>query len=379
MFTRSHLRSKAISVCAKALVLQFLLTTSSYAFDEIITPYLSVRSVGMGGVILTTGLYDENFFNNPARITANPENRFTLLQMTPVEVSATTLSQISNITSNSSDPIAGVSQGAGNNIHSRLQLILPAYYLRAKDDRKWALGIGMILSGQVNANLRKSYNMDIGGIIDIGPAVTFGRKFLSDDSLSVGVTGHVTYRVATSPTYGLIDFVQGTPLSISAIAGQGAMYDFDFGSTYKVGNLGDFDVNVAGAIQNILGGGYSNLGFKPLSITATPLAQPRSVGFGGNFSRETWGYFSDSVLALEVRNIGNNTNGSLFRMIHLGTETHWKALAFRAGLNQGYYTLGFGIGFSHFTLDLASYGVEMGLNAGTLEDRRYTMNFGFHI
>ena len=37
------------------------------------------RSDAMGETRITTGLYDENFFNNPARVTANPRFRFTIV------------------------------------------------------------------------------------------------------------------------------------------------------------------------------------------------------------------------------------------------------------------------------------------------------------
>ena len=53
-------------------LLGLALSPSAHALDQIIRPYQSVRSAGMGGVRITTGLYDENFFNNPARVTANP-------------------------------------------------------------------------------------------------------------------------------------------------------------------------------------------------------------------------------------------------------------------------------------------------------------------
>jgi hypothetical protein len=54
-------------------------------------------------------------------------------------------------------------------------------------------------------------------------------------------------------------------------------------------------------------------------------------------------------------------------------------LAFRLGLNQGYLSAGLGLDVHYFTLDLATYGEEMGLNAGSFQDRRYTFNFGLHI
>jgi hypothetical protein len=332
----------------------------------------------MGGVRLTTGLYDENFFNNPARVTANPESKFTLLQVTPVEYTAATGKALSSI-SNGDDALNTVSGSAGKNLHGRFQLIFPAFYLASNENRKFALAIGFIASVQTDAIIRQSYQTSLAGIADIGPAITFGHKFLEDDALSVGITGHLTYRVAAAPNYSILDYVRGVPLTASNLAGEGSMYDFDFGSTYKFAQWGEFELNAGGAIQNILGGDYSNLSIKPLKLNNSPPRQPRSYGLGVSSYRKTWGNFNNTYFAFEFTDVLNNMNGSIFKLAHLGAETHWKSIALRLGLNQGYWTAGLGLDVHYVSLDLASYGEEMGLNAGSIEDRRYTFNLGLHI
>ncbi len=349
----------------------------AFALDPIIRPYQSVRSVGMGGVRLTTGLYDENFFNNPARITANPQSKFTLLQITPVDVNPAAISAASLILSGK-NTLSVVTGSSGNNIHDRAQFILPAYYLAATETRKWALAIGIITSVQSDTDLRQNYQLNIGAISDVGIAMTLGRKFLRDDALSVGLTGHFNYRLGTSPSYSLIDYVRGTPLTITTLAGDGAMINFDLGVTYKMIQWGAFDIHVGGAIQNLLGGTYSTT-LLTLFKQGPPPSQPRSYGLGFSANRPEWGFLNNTTFALEITDVLNNYTGSIFRMLHLGTETHWKSIALRLGLNQGYITGGLGLDVHYFTLNLATYGEEMGLNAGTLEDRRYTFDIGFHI
>ncbi len=355
-----------------------LFSTSVYALDGIIRPYQSVRSAAMGGVRMTTGLYDENFFNNPARVTANPASEFTLIQITPIETTSNTIKEISSI-SNGNDPLKSLTNNAGKNIHDRLQIVLPAFYWAATEERKLAFALGMITSLQIDADIRQSYQTSLDGILDIGPTLTIGRKFLAHDELSIGINTHLTYRVGTSPNFSLVDYVRGSSLGIKSIGGEGSMIDFDLGSTYKLGEWNNFVLSMGGAIQNILGGNYSNLKFTPLKIGSLPPAQPRSYGLGVSVTRSSWVFFTDTALAFEVTDIHNNPDGSVFKLLHLGGETHWKSFAFRAGLNQGYWTAGLGIDFRFITLDLASYGEEMGLNAGTLEDRRYTLNLGLHI
>src|SRR5262245_12072933 len=53
-------------------------TTQAFAYEEITHSFRSVRSSGMGGIVHTLGLYEENFYGNPARVLANPRSRFTV-------------------------------------------------------------------------------------------------------------------------------------------------------------------------------------------------------------------------------------------------------------------------------------------------------------
>jgi hypothetical protein len=364
---------------AYIICITFLLNSMpALALDQIIRPYQSVRSAGMGNVRMTTGLYDENFFNNPARVTANPESRFTLIQLTPIETTTSTVKNASDL-GKSGDSLTTAAGLAGDHLFGRTQIILPAYYLATTESRRWALAFGMIASIQASGIIRKSYNLDVGAIADVGPALTFGRQFLSDDSLSVGLTGHLTYRLATNPNYSLLDYVRGTSLSVSTIGGEGALYDFDLGTTYRFAELLEFQISAGGAIQNILGGNYDKISLQPLKLTQRPQSQPRSYGLGVSAERKSLLFLTDTILAFEMTDVLNNRNGSLFRLLHFGGETHWKSFAFRLGLNQGYLTAGFGINFHYLTIDIATYGEELGLNAGTFEDRRYTLNLGLHI
>lgn len=379
----------------------------AHALDQILYQYQSMRSAGMGGLLITTGLYDENFFSNPARITANPTSKFELLQ-TGLEVS--NVSNVSNIVSSvagGSDIVQSMGATAGTNTHLRVQEEPMGYFIAPTDDRKWAFGIGFFSSTQIDVDLRNSFQVGAQGITDEGVAMGFGYKFL-DDKLSVGITGHVSYRLATDPNFTFVQLLQGKSLSPMSNGGQGAMADADLGVTYELPILKDspFKVSVGAAIDNILGGGFSNLSLNLVpNLTCTrgdgsvgpclPPAANRTFGFGASLNRKTWGVFTNTVFALEMQDIGNNSNsyvggtnpadpneygnGSIYRLIHMGGETHWKFIALRAGINQGYLTAGMGFDLRFFTLDLATYGEEMSLNTGGIEDRRYALQIGFQI
>ncbi len=355
-----------------------LLTTqlsSSWAVEPIINSFLSTRSEGMGGVSMTTGFYEENFFNNPARVIANPESKLTLFQLT-AESNTHLIKALSN-TSGTLGDIAN--REVGQNLHERVQLVLPAWYLAAQGGRKFAIAFGLIASGQSNLNLSNSYQSSGSTLVDLGPALTFGYNVLNDDSLWIGTTLHGTARLSADHAVNLMNIIRGSTVNLSSLTNEGAMYNFDFGVYYRFLQVGPWELHAAAAGQNLLGGAFTSIPVSLFKVGSSPIKQNRSLGLGISVGRESWGFLGNTLLAIEATNIWNNGSGSLYRLLHVGLETHWKSIALRAGLNQGYWTAGLGLDFFYFALNFASYGEELGLNVGQQEDRRYTMNLGIHF
>lgn len=354
------------------------LVQSAWSLDQIIRPFQPIRSSGMGGVGLTTGLYEENFFGNPARMLANPENRLTLIDFLG-EVGADAVSHVKDLTGDG-DFYSKMSSTTGKNNHLRLQTSLPALYIAPKEDR-WGFAFGVLMSTQVDIDLRNNFQIDPTAITDIGPAVTLGRRFLEDQSLGIGITAHATYRMATHRTFSLVELIKGKSIAPSSIGGQGTHLDFDLGTTYVLPlDLSSVKFTTAFAINNILGGKYQNLKFNPIpNIETAPPAQPRSYGFGISAAFSEFIGFTDTVFALEFRDFGNNPQGGFFRTVHAGAETRWGILIPRVGLNQGYLAAGLGIDLKILTLDFATYTEEMALNPGILGDRRYAAKIALQI
>jgi hypothetical protein len=78
--------------------------------------------------------------------------------------------------------------------------------------------------------------------------------------------------------------------------------------------------------------------------------------------------------ALDVMDITNATgdDDDFGKRLHMGIEFQLPAvLSVRAGLNQGYYTLGATLDLWVFQFDFATYGEEVGTYAGQRVDRRY--------
>lgn len=77
----------------------------------------------------------------------------------------------------------------------------------------------------------------------------------------------------------------------------------------------------------------------------------------------------------------NDPSMQLGKKLHMGVEIDLPLIDIRAGLHQGYYTLGAGLSLGLIRFDAATYGVELGEYPGQKEDRRYiaqmTLEIGF--
>jgi hypothetical protein len=352
----------------------------AFSYDQIIRPFQDVRTSGMGGVFETTGLYDQNFFGNPARVCANPSWRVTILDPS-IETDTSAISHVSAVTS-SGNTVQKIAETSGSDNHLRLQTTMPGYFLPVSMSRKWALGIALITSEQLDFGLRNNYEVDTQAFIDIGPAITFGRTFLEDDSLAVGVTGHFAYRLSSRSPYTVLDLLNGTSFSPKDVGGEGTDIDFDIGATKKLNwHPADMDLEVALAVDDVLGGRYNGTLLHPVNAPNRPQFAYRGFGGGISVHRNDVFFLHDPVIALEASDIGTrNQYGSFYRTLHLGGETRLiGVLLARLGLNQGYFTAGVGIDLRVLTIDVATYGEELGLNAGDMQDRRYALRVALQL
>ena len=376
------LSKKYLQVLPRSILTASLgaLQLSSFAHatgDGIIRPFMSARSAAMGGLRYTTGLYDENFFGNPARATENPVWRTTLFDPL-VEVNSGILTTLGALTKPTGSLFDKLSTATGTSNHVRVQSTFPAFYFGIGAERDTQVGFALISQTQGDVNLRKSYVLTPVVLSDIGPAVTVARRFLPDRSLSVGVTGHLQYRIAAKEGISVLSLVQGASLDLTNKIGEGAMFDFDLGSTYRLPfQWQGIEFQASAAVNNVLGGGFTNFPLRPLNSSAYPPVQPRTLALGASAkSRSLW-KFTDTVLGFEVADIGNNGNGNLFRTLHFGGETNLSVLALRAGINQGYLTAGLGLNLRFFTLEATTWGEELSLVAGKMEDRRTAIRLVF--
>ncbi len=368
---------------ATAVFAAFGVASPAFALDQIVRPYQSVRTSGMGGVRLTTGLYDENFFGNPARATANPTWRVQLIDPM-IETTTGTISNIGEMVGGDGENVLGnLASTSGSNNHVRVQTTFPSFYMPNLGGGSMSYAFGVLLSTQNDISLRKSFRVEPQSITDVGIAFTAARKFLVDgeEKFALGLTTHGAARVSSQSGYTFVSLIQGQSLSPLESGGEGAHIDFDLGGTFKL-PFHPFEkcsMEAAFVVNNVLGGSYDMINVNLIKTGIKPPAQPRTFGFGVSGRLPELWKFTDAVLAFEVTDIGNNPNASYFRLFHLGGELRYGILVPRLGLNQGYWALGLGIDLKLLTIDVASYGEEMSLNVGGLEDRRVAARIALQI
>jgi hypothetical protein len=81
------------------------------------------------------------------------------------------------------------------------------------------------------------------------------------------------------------------------------------------------------------------------------------------------------ALAADIRDIGHR-NWTFKKGSHIGAEMYWKMFNWwkghwSVGLNQGYWTAGFGARLAWLQIDIASFGEEVGTTDAPNESRRY--------
>lgn len=345
----------------------------AWALEPIPHTYQSVRTSGMGGVHLTTGLYEENFYGNPARATENPAFRFTLIEPT-FELNSGTVTTVGKITGGDGDTLKKISNTAGTNNHGRIQMSNFSLYFPPSDRLGTAFAVGLVTATEFDVALRRSYDANVGAVAESGVNFTVAQQLMENRALSVGLNGHYRYRFTTTPDYGLIDMIRRAPFQ----SGGGAGLDFDLGATYRLPvEFRDWRLTTGASIQNLLGAKYTQATTGNLAGGAP--GPNRAFGLGISASRPELWKFTNALVAFEINDIGNNPGASLFRTLHLGGEARYGVLIPRLGINQGYLCAGLGLDLRFMTLDLATYGEEMSLNAGGLEDRRYALKLAFQI
>jgi hypothetical protein len=362
------------------ILILVLISTKAFALDEIIRHYRSPRVVGMGGVRTTTGIYEDSLFGGNPALLAMPEDW--KLQILGINLEANsnfinTASKFSTISSASgADTFTKIADAGlvGRNLHERFGVNM-GFYTPTFFSDKTAFGFGILANQQLNAMLRTNTDMSVQGYLDVGPGIGVAKRFLNN-SLYVGASIRAIYRLAADRDIRTVEFLGGKKLSLTDIGGQGVGLDGDLGAFYKVPlELPIVKFSVGASINNVAASQYDFAGRTLIKKVGDvrPPQNYRSASLGVRADFESFAVLTDNKAAIEIQDIGSHGKVvSFWKRTHLGAETRLiRLISLRGGFNQGYYTLGLGLNLPVLKIDLATYGEEIGTNAGMLEDRRY--------
>jgi hypothetical protein len=119
-----------------------------------------------------------------------------------------------------------------------------------------------------------------------------------------------------------------------------------------------------------------NTSFVKTSGNSAPPAMEQNVVIGSSLQ------FSMPLVTVSPTfdyHYANISGIELGRKTHFGIELDLPVIDIRAGLNQGYWTAGFGFDMGFMRIDAATYGTELGEYLGQLEDRRYIIQASIEL
>lgn len=262
-----------------------------------------------------------------------------------------------------------------------------SYYMRAP-----TIGAVWVRPGWGIAFIPADLSLDVGVHRQIGPmlnvnmyldstlAFGYARKLKwlgKRHDLSWGATVKAVHRVYVGEALSAGALADGSDLLDTKNANEGLTGDVDLGVTWvppASGFLRYMKPTIAVVGRNLVDYGFATNFHFIDEESGEPPKLGRRVDIGTKWEFPRFWVF-DPHMAIDMRNIGHE-NWTPRKGAHAGMEFYWKMFNWwkghwSAGVNQGYWTAGFGARLAWFQLDLCSFGEEVGTDGSPKEDRRY--------
>ena len=267
----------------------------------------------------------------------------------------------------------------GDHLYSRVPTI-GAVWARPR----WGIAfIPADLSIDLTMNKLLGPSVGVNAYLDTTLAYGYGR-FVNwgklKKQLAIGGTVKAIHRAYYSDVVNAGTLAQGDDIFDLTKAKEGMTVDLDIGVMYipKIKNRWinkHFKPTFAMVIRNLADYGFP-VQFEVFN-DENPQEPPdlqRRVDFGAKFDLYKLWIF-DPKFAIDIKDIGHD-NWNIRKGFHAGAEMYWTMFNWwkghwSAGINQGYWTAGFGARLAWFQIDLASWGEEVGAGDETQESRRY--------
>jgi hypothetical protein len=366
-----------------ALIFLFCLITkpvhaaqSEYLHNTHLTP----RIMGMGGAFTAVADDYNALYVNPAGLgwLEEGELNFDLQGMFTPNI----LTLQSDLKGAGSDPtkIQTALQGYyGQHFASRVGLA--ATWARPT----WGIGIKPV-DLTIEGDIHGTAGTTVGVQAYQDSTLQYGKAwyFFEDKALSVGIAPKAVYRVYFEKDLTIFDFVQSSDLFRMSDAQEGMAFDGDIGFLYRVKPPGEglftflnyIKPTFGFAVRNVVDAGFKT-NYHLVGKDTSPIADAkleRRFDVGTKFELPEFWVFKPRFM-IDERDMGARY-ASLRKCTHIGAELLWKAFGwlqggYRAGISEGYFTLGVSAELTIFRLDIATYSEEIGTSSSPRESRRY--------
>ncbi len=259
----------------------------------------------------------------------------------------------------------------------------------------WGLGIipmDTTMTMSVHKEVGPTLNMLFYGDTSIVYGYGTDVDWVNNGRLSLGFTGKFVNRVYTNLPLNAIELAADSKLVKSTDLREGYTVDADLGLLYTpifdeeeswFSFLNGFKPTFGMVVRNIAEAGFKN-SLKLVNKTKTdePEKLYRVIDFGTKLELPQFLIFAGRF-ALDVRDVMHPSFNAR-KGLHAGFEFDWTMASwwrgqYRVGMNQGYFTAGISALFAVFSLDLVTYGEDIGTYSTPQENRVYMLKMNLNF
>jgi hypothetical protein len=346
--------------------------------------YISTRAMGMGNAFTAVADDFSAIFYNPANLAWREDGHLRMFIRAGASPEALKLfNEINDVKKESSDDqIQGYSDLIARHYGDHF------YYRVPTIGMVWARpgwGIALI---PADLSLDASVHRDAGPTLNVNMyedttlAVSYAHALHwlpKTHGLAWGMTAKSIHRIYVGQALLAAQLANGGSVWNTSQADEGLTFDADMSLSWKPpgANSGNFKYiapSFALVGRNLVDYGFKqNFHFLNKNSGEPPKLQ-RRLDLGSKWELPKFWVF-DPHVAFDIRDIGYD-QWSLKKGYHAGAEFYWKMFNWwkgywSAGVNQGYFTAGFGARMAFFNMDLATYGEEVGTDKSPQQSRRY--------